>query len=101
MPPFGPTAPTPPYLFIGDDAEPGLHIFTRRANRTLLHENLKLRIPLQHLPPLARQLRFWEAAIDELKPQFRNIAPPSAFFQIVAFELETAHAEADADHRKQ
>ena len=86
----------PPYLFIDDDAEPGFDLFMRRAQHTPLYEDLKLRMPHQQMAALARQLRFWESAIDELKPQFRNIAPPSAFFQIIAFELEIALAETDA-----
>ena len=89
----------PPYLFIHPDAEPGLELFMRRADRTPLHEDLKLRMPHQHMEGLARQLRFWESAMDELMPQLRNIAPPPAFFQIIAFELEIALAETKANEQ--
>ena len=79
-----------PGLFIDDDALPGIRQLLRKARLTNQQSNMTLRLRNPDMQALLEQLRFWEAAMDELAPRFRENAPRSGHFACLAESVQAA-----------
>lgn len=90
----------PPYLFIDDEAQNPIAALNRRCDHTAPDRpQLRIRLPIAELPPLIAQLRFWDAAFDEIPRRFRECLPTGCDFASAAFCIEDAHDEAIAPKR--
>ena len=79
-----------PGLFIEDQALPGIRQKTRKARLTNPQSEMRLRLRKHETTALLAQMRFWECAMDELAPRFRENAPAWAHFACLADSIEDA-----------
>ena len=82
-----------PHLLTGPDALTGLAQLLKKTRSLTARDDVTLRLPHRNMEALGQQMRFWEACIDELKPQYRTIAPNPGYFQEFALNVESAIQE--------
>lgn len=84
---------TPPFLFAEDEDAVGIEQFMKRTEKLDEREDVRLRLRHDNMASLEDLFRFWEACQDELRTDFREIAPPIGHFMSVAYAIEAALSE--------
>lgn len=84
----------PPFLFAEEEDQVGIKQFMNRTRALDVREDVRLRLRHDAMASFGDLFRFWESCQDELKREFRDIAPPLGHFLSVAYAIEDALEEA-------